>query len=44
MRSARIRFTEEAASVLVDGDFLQEGRCINADYEGAAYRFLSNHQ
>ena len=41
MRSARIRFTKEAIAVLVEGDFLQEGRCIDADYEGAVYRLFN---
>jgi hypothetical protein len=41
MRSARVRFTEAAAAVLVDLDFLQEGRCIDADYERALYRLLN---
>jgi hypothetical protein len=41
MRSARIRFTKEAAAALVEGDFLQEGRCIDADYERAVYRLLN---
>jgi hypothetical protein len=41
MRSARIRFTKEAADALVDLDFLQEGRCLDADYEGAVYRLFN---
>ena len=41
MRSARIRFTKEAIAALVEGDFLQEGRCIDADYEGAVYRLFN---
>jgi hypothetical protein len=41
MHSARIRFTREAVAMLVDLDFLQEGRCIDADYERALYRLLN---